>query len=83
MATADKEQNIMSTFASSQPLLTITETAKLFNIGRQSVARWIHDGSLRAIKIGGSVRIRVEDVDAFISDNERKRNNQMNAAMAQ
>jgi excisionase family DNA binding protein len=63
----------MSTFSSSQPLLTITETAKLFRVGRQTVAKWIHDGSLRALKIGGSVRIRVEDVDAFISENERQR----------
>ena len=60
-------------FSSSAPLLTVTEVAEMFSIGRQTVAKWIHDGDLRGFKIGGSFRVRLEDVDAFVSDNEQKR----------
>ena len=63
----------MSTFSSAQPLLTITEAAQLFKVKRPTVAGWIRNGGLKAFKIGGMVRIRVEDVEVFIAENERQR----------
>jgi excisionase family DNA binding protein len=60
-------------FASSQPLLSISDVMKLFSVGRQTVSRWLKAGELRSFKLGGSVRIRIEDVDAFVAANERKR----------
>jgi excisionase family DNA binding protein len=68
-------------FTSSQPLLSIREVSQMFAVGKQTVARWIHDGDLRSLKIGGSVRIRVEDVDAFIKACETARDRQLDSAL--
>jgi excisionase family DNA binding protein len=64
----------MSTqFSSTQPLLSVQDVAKLFSVTGQTVARWIKTGELRSFKLGGCVRFRTEDIDAFVAANERKR----------
>jgi excisionase family DNA binding protein len=73
MDTADKEQQNMSHFSSSQPLLSISDVARLFSVSRQTIVNWSKAGKLRNFKLGGNVRFRVEDVDAFIAANERER----------
>jgi excisionase family DNA binding protein len=60
-------------FSSSQPLLSVGDVARLFSVGGQSVRRWIRMGELHSLRIGGSVRIRTEDLDAFVRANEQKR----------
>ena len=58
----------MATFSSAQPLLTITEAAQLFKVKRPTVAGWIRENRLKAFKIGGCIRIKVEDVEQFIAE---------------
>ena len=60
----------MSLHPSSVPsgalLLTIPETCESLQISRMAVYRLLESGDLRRVKIGRSVRIRVEDVLALI-----------------
>jgi len=63
----------MSHFSSSQPLLSISDVAKLFSVSRRTIVNWAKAGRLRNFKLGHNVRFRVEDVDAFIERNERER----------
>ncbi len=60
-------------FSSTQPLLSIKQVAQHFSVGKQTIRRWLHSGELRSIKIGGTLRIRCEDLDAFVHANEQKR----------
>ncbi len=50
----------------SPKLLSYAATATVLGISERSVKRIIATGDLRPVKIGGSSRIRVEDVDGFI-----------------
>lgn len=62
-----------TSFSSSQPLLSLREIGKRFSVGKESVRRWINNGKLQGLYIGGSIRVRVEDLDDFVKANERKR----------
>ena len=54
------------------PLLSVSDVAKLFGVGTHTIRRWMADGKLPGYKLCGSVRIRSEDVNAFILKNERR-----------
>jgi excisionase family DNA binding protein len=47
-------------------LLTVPQACETLNISRMSLYRLMETGDLRRVKIGRSVRIRVEDVLALI-----------------
>ena len=49
-------------------LLTPIEVAKILKVSRISVYRWIKSGELKAIKAGGIVRIREEDLKKFMKE---------------
>ncbi len=51
----------------SPKLLSYAATAQVLGISERSVKRIIATGDLRPVKIGGSSRIRVEDVDSYIA----------------
>jgi excisionase family DNA binding protein len=48
------------------PLLTIREVAAYTRVSEKTIRRAIGDGRLRAFKLPGGLRFRVEDVDAWL-----------------
>ena len=47
-----------------QPLYTVSQTAEILNASEKTVRRFIERGLLRAVKIGGLVRIDPADLEA-------------------
>ena len=47
-------------------LLRKSDVAELMDVSEWSVTKWMDDGKLRFIRIGGTVRFRVEDVREFV-----------------
>jgi excisionase family DNA binding protein len=45
--------------------MTVKEFALYINVGEQTVRRWIRDGYISCMKIGGIVRICESTTDAF------------------
>ncbi|MBP8699905.1 MAG: helix-turn-helix domain-containing protein [Syntrophorhabdaceae bacterium] len=46
------------------------EIAKRFNVKEGTVRRWLYDGTLRGIKLGGLWRIPASALEEFIKTNE-------------
>lgn len=42
---------------------TITVVAKKLSVHRNTVARWLRDGLIKAVRIGGSVRIAASELE--------------------
>lgn len=53
--------------ASVRPLLTVKRAAFLASVSEATIRRAIRDGRLVSVSIGRSVRIRPEDLDAFLT----------------
>ncbi len=51
----------------SKPFLTTPEIAELLKVSEPTVRSWIHDGDLRAIKLGREFRVAVKDMEAFLN----------------
>lgn len=49
-----------------EPILTIPEVAAHLRRHPRTIWRWIHDGTLRSARIGGSRYVRVADVDCLL-----------------
>ncbi|AFC54277.1 helix-turn-helix domain-containing protein [Mycobacterium paraintracellulare] len=49
--------------------VTIDDTMRELSISKRTVRRLISGGKLRAYKIGGSVRIDLDDINAMLSAN--------------
>lgn len=47
-------------------LLTVGEVAERLRLNHHSVRRHIRNGRLKAVRVGGRVRIRREDLEAFM-----------------
>lgn len=52
----------------TEKLYNLKETAKLLRVSERSIFRYIHNGKLRAIKIG-YWRISQKDLNTFLSKN--------------
>jgi excisionase family DNA binding protein len=50
----------------SKPFMTTLEIAELFKVSEATVRAWIHEGELRAIKVGREFRVAVKDLEAFV-----------------
>lgn len=48
-------------------LVTPAEAASLLRISRASIFRLLADGSIPSLKVGAARRIRLVDLDAFVS----------------
>lgn len=46
--------------------LTVEEIARLFHIHEMTVRRHIQRGKLKAVKVGGRIRVRREEVERFM-----------------
>jgi len=44
-------------------LKTIYEVAEIFGVHWQTVRNWIREGRIKAVKIGKSVRISIEEIE--------------------
>ena len=51
----------------NEHLLTVDEIARSLRVTEVTVRRWIARGWLPAIKVGGAVRIREEDLARFVT----------------
>jgi excisionase family DNA binding protein len=51
-----------------EPLLTIGQTAAILNLSARTVRRLITSGSIRAVWIGRSVRLRPRDIERLIAE---------------
>jgi excisionase family DNA binding protein len=47
-------------------LLTVREAATRLGVSEAAARRWVHRGRLRAVRIGRSVRIDPQDLDAIV-----------------
>lgn len=50
--------------------LSVSETAFLLSVGRMTVYRYLHSGSLAAVQIGGKTFIRRKDIDTMFDAKE-------------
>lgn len=53
-----------------QTLLTIKQVMQSLQVSRITLYRWIGEGKIRAIKIGGQLRIRPAELEQFLQENE-------------
>lgn len=51
-----------------RPLLTVAEVAKHLQVSEREVRRYIEDEELKIVRLGRLVRIRWEDLEAFVTD---------------
>lgn len=42
---------------------SIQEVATIFNVHYQTIRNWINDGTIKAVKIGNTVRIPDEEIE--------------------
>ncbi len=52
-------------------LLTPAEVAERLQVTRQTVWRWLREGELPAISLGGIYRVDPADLDAFLEGRKR------------
>lgn len=60
-----------ATSATAQPLLTVKRAAFLASVSEATIRRAIRDGRLASVRIGRSVRIRPDRLDALLSASDR------------
>jgi excisionase family DNA binding protein len=53
----------------SQHLLKADEVARILQISRSFAYQLMQDGSIRVVKLGRAVRVRPQDLEAFIEAN--------------
>ena len=55
-----------------QELLRVGEAAKVLNVSRWTIYRWVEEDRLKATKIGkGSLRIFRDSIDALVEQNRK------------
>lgn len=50
----------------SRPFFTTQEIAELLKVSEATVRNWIHEGELRAVRIGRDFRVAAVDLEAFL-----------------
>lgn len=63
----------------NEQLMTSVEVAKYFKLNVHTIYRMVRDGRIPLVEIGGSVRFKKEDLDAFFkSKTKAKRRKKCN-----
>src|SRR2546426_4875249 len=57
---------------SMSELLTVNEVARRLRLHHMTVRRQIRSGRLRAVRVGRGIRVREEDMEAFLEPEVRK-----------
>ena len=52
----------------NRPFFTTLEIANLLKVKEPTVRAWIHNGDLRAVKLGREFRIAVVDLEDFVNE---------------
>lgn len=52
------------------PLLTTKEVMRFLSVSRTTLWRMVKDGELPAFRIGGDLRYKREDIDAYLERNK-------------
>ena len=47
--------------------MTVNEVADLLRVSRMTVYRLIKEGDMKALRVGRSYRLRVDDIDDYLS----------------
>ena len=50
--------------------MTTHEIAELLKVSEATVRNWIHEGELRAIRVGREFRVAAKDLEAFVEAHE-------------
>jgi excisionase family DNA binding protein len=53
-----------------QPLLTVAQTAAVLNVSMRTIRRLAASGCLQPVRIGRSVRLRPQDIERMIADED-------------
>ncbi len=51
----------------SKPFMTTHEIVELLEVSEATVRTWIHEGELRAIRVGREFRVAATDLEAFVN----------------
>jgi excisionase family DNA binding protein len=51
----------------SRPFMTTHEIAELLKVSEATVRAWIHEGELRAIRVGREFRVAAKDMELFVN----------------
>lgn len=54
-----------------RPLLSVPEVATILHVSRQTAYRLIREGEIPSLKVGGSVRVRPEDLAVLLGQTIR------------
>ena len=54
-------------------MLSVEDVAKILNVSKKSVYKFVNQGKLKAYKIGVYFRFQIKDVEEFIRDSEIKK----------
>lgn len=55
----------------AETLLTLDEVAKTLRVKRRTIQKFIDNGTLEAVKVGGRWRVRPEAVERYLIRNTR------------
>ena len=56
---------------SIEQLLTVRQSAMLLAISPGTMAKWLSNGRVQRVKVGGATRIRSSEIEALIRDGAR------------
>lgn len=68
---AEPKAIVMAKPASSPRLLAVPEVADLLQVCTKTIHRWIQRGDLHVHRIGRTIRISRDDIDAFLAKHRR------------
>lgn len=58
----------MPTSSQATELLTAGQVAQIFQVTKSTISRWGLNGTLRQVKVNGTVRYRRDDVDRLLAE---------------
>jgi len=53
-------------------LLTVPELSQLLKISKDTIYRWVHEGYLPHLKMGGAVRFKERDIEVWLAKRANK-----------
>lgn len=62
----DTSSTVSEGASSAPPSLTPREAAERLDVSDGTIRRWLADGSLDGVRVGGRLRVRQEAVDAIV-----------------
>jgi excisionase family DNA binding protein len=48
--------------------MTLDEVADYFRVSRRTVENWVREGVIRAIRVGGIVRVRRDELEIAVTE---------------